>query len=91
MTTSHTAGPWKWRIIESSNQHALYKPNDALFALIIPLRIHKKIMEENMRLMAAAPDLLKALRKIENAGPSSIASVYEQIARAAIAKATNAP
>ena len=48
----------------------------------------RSIALANARLIAAAPELLEALREIAEAGIGSIAPGYAEIARAAIAKAT---
>lgn len=44
-------------------------------------------IDANARLIAAAPELLEALKEIAQAGIGSVAPGYAEIARAAIAKA----
>lgn len=95
----HTPGPWTisksrqpngWEIIGPANQPVAIEPwhGDASHAL------YKEIYEANARLIAAAPELLKALRdyveRHEAAGPCDGLPEYEA-ARAAIAKATCNP
>lgn len=82
--TAHTPGSWTLKA-RAMNHQQLFGPTPGLIA-----DIHK---DEDARLIAAAPDLLAALRDIVSASEAncgdSLANAIN-FARAAIAKATGA-
>jgi len=77
--SKHTPGPWKFsrwdqfgdaRFYISQEEGAPYTPNYSDVATIIaetPSGERVQIQEANARLIAAAPDLLKALKECRNA------------------------
>ena len=101
MTTQHTEGPWRY--LEGRNGEFLISCESGGFAPLARIKGDKrstlKDAKANARLIAAAPDLLGALSKIEAACaviPESLEGYLEPLsdaladARAAIAKATGA-
>jgi hypothetical protein len=107
MTAKHTPGPWVRRNIASARDIYIAEANDggAPSVAIVPTRVSRLADEEdaNARLIAAAPDLLAALRRIVASDDAhatlhapdddDIARMVEYAAafdnaRAAIAKAT---
>ena len=101
MSTQHTKGPWKFG---SSNDDSVYKRNiggsDGYHVAVASSREDDEV-DANARLIAAAPDLLEALREaeagLEFAGADKLTEVGGfapaplaalRIVRAAIAKAT---
>lgn len=97
MDGKHSSGPWEWRAEGESNHFSVLKAHDGIAggpAIIARLRC-----EANARLIAAAPDLLEALRVVTAALQScrigmadsvarKLAGEMVEQARAAIAKAT---
>jgi len=74
---THTPGPWKyvpWHIEEDAA--AVRAPEGWL--------ICQTSSDDDARLIAAAPDMLEALKEIEQRGHTAV----QEIARATIAKAT---
>ena len=63
---NHTAGPWTCKPTASLGpQWAVYSESDTRGATIAVEYDHDENTEANARLLAAAPDLLAALRAIE--------------------------
>ena len=66
MTTKHTPGPWGIDAVPSSDVHYIRSVTDADGRAIAKVRHHlEQTMDEaitNARLIAAAPDMLAALR-----------------------------
>jgi len=83
MTTSHTPGPWDY----APHARAVFSPTKA---------IARHVDEANARLIAAAPDMLAALRKYDEwitrefvaSRRTKILEYIRDDVRAAIAKAT---
>ena len=89
MNTKHTPGPW--RALESkSSQHQVWKGDDHI-ASAWGTDVPGDEQLANARLIAAAPELLDALKRIVSVASVELTGrrddVLEQ-ARAAIAKAT---
>jgi hypothetical protein len=97
--TEHTAGPWQATRISAYEQHdrlavASVAPGQAELILVLHT-FDGSQAEANVRLMAAAPDLLAALEEIEAhhvqqnhlKGRDENRSRTLRIARAALAKA----
>jgi len=80
MSTQHTPGPWvggtSWGV-------TFIKNIDGIFVLF--LTVEDQVTPENIQLMAAAPELLEALKNIVDVG---LSTTRIAAARAAIAKAT---
>ena len=84
---NHTPGPWKHG--EGVCNHKVYSVAQPEKDEIV--RCYGDTPEEaeaNVRLIAAAPELLEALRKIERMPWPNGESPYALVARSAIAKAT---
>lgn len=90
MNTQHTAGPWEIRPSSNSNNGAGWRDIVSTGGEFSPAYVGEAL-EQDARLIAAAPDLLAALRAYveleESAAPYSSSPMREH-ARAAIAKAT---
>lgn len=94
MTTKHTPGPWEVQPDQRSQGEALaIVGGSSLIIARTPkatLDMHRRVDEANARLIAAAPELLEALRAINQvlggSQPIDIPGAL-MIARAAIAKA----
>jgi hypothetical protein len=95
---SHTPGPWEWNREETAMQefrgYSVDYPSDAYGPgtrlVLIPPEVLQN--EDDARLVAAAPDLLAALEKVDalTQAPSQVDPLMAEIhaaARAAIAKA----
>ena len=83
-----TKGEWTYRGKDGTGD-AILDVDGEFFAVIgFPMTKDKKNIEANARLIAAAPDLLEALEKIYECGSIMKA---EQLANAAIEKATHKP
>lgn len=93
MTTKHTPGPWRIEFGDSvysqADYAALSQRGHTAHALctIHAIPTSKGDTDANARLIAAAPDLLAALRKI-HANAAESADWIRQITAEAIAKAT---
>jgi methionine synthase II (cobalamin-independent) len=102
MNTQHTPGPWTysrsavqygdWRFYVAQAEGAPYTPHYSDVATLIAETVNderRSIQEANARLIAAAPDLLEALKRLMG-GTTTLQDAQEaaQQARAAIAKAT---
>lgn len=90
---NHTPGPWMVHTLPDGSHHVMAEHWGASVAVTMYPDGGSKDRESNARLIAAAPDLLKALQNLERLSIwTAHASDYdrEQIkaARAAIAKAT---
>lgn len=111
MTHEPTPGPWRrcggvtpryMAIVDASNRYIVFQMADSVMEQMQFEPIETPDMEEqaaNARLIAAAPDLLEALRGFLNACDAAgkdddislndtITAEIEEAARAAIAKAT---
>ena len=95
MSAAHTLGPWKSRNGFDSDMKEIYAPNPKIKKPFMPtqladVRAECKEGKANARLIAAAPDLLEALKAalsvMELNGDDL--GMAGKIARAAIAKAT---
>ncbi len=96
MVTKHTPGPW---LLADSDKTFIYALNDkgtnAFFAHVQDPRTNKEELEANAHLIAAAPDMLHALRRAalvlawasEQLGSQAIEDDYK-IVSDAIEKAT---
>ena len=102
MSGGHSRGPWSYYISEVARRDKITRPfasvRNADGADIIYISLFPERVEANARLVAAAPDLLEALRDfVENqsfqvavgGNPSAVEAMLCR-ARAAIAKATGA-
>ncbi len=96
-TPKHTPGPWRFSrdgyIVSSTTGERVCSPHSTLLGGKISDQI--KDLKRNARLIAAAPELLEALRALQNIPPfdgttatSTIRREAKRAARAAIAKAT---
>ena len=100
MTTKHTPGPWK--LDDRGYKFIVHKPGDGYITRDI-CRMDSSTMaafaqEANARLIVAAPELLEALDRIQDAiqnfiekglrPTESVMRQWQVDARAAIAKAT---
>lgn len=106
MNTKHTPGPWKYsrcddygdtRFYIAQQDGAPYTPNYSDVATVIAETVsleYRSIQEANARLIAAAPELLEALKlMIDDDFPGLTLGEQSRrltIADAAIAKATGA-
>ena len=100
MTTTHTPGPWYADKMEDRNAYNIFAPGHC--TALVTLEPGKydgasplcQNVHADAALIAAAPDLLAALREIEALDDSVIGlnriEYARTIARAAIAKATGA-
>lgn len=87
--TKHTPGPWS---INPADPREIIAADEVLVICRTPATLHQKRAEFNSKLLAAAPDLLEALRdmtRIASAASNGITGNQPRIARAqaAIAKA----
>ena len=94
VSAAHTPGPWKLKLgkgIEYTYLVSAAKGQDVVNWAHYP-NATKAETKANARLIAAAPDLLEALRDIASGTYDTWTEGYraQQIARAAIAKATGA-
>jgi len=104
MKTTHTPGPW--HSFRQGTKHFISQACDEQFrfatAIVYEQTYHpygiaatRAKAEANARLIAAAPDLLEALREIANDWPYETPALpadhVRKIARAAIAKAEGKP
>ena len=81
----HTAGPWvNWRM-DPENVISEHRRDDGSFPIIATVRGANK--DANARLIAAAPELLEALKAKLAARVHSERVAADALARAAIAKA----
>ena len=90
-TQTHTPGDWITIHDEEAGKHKVFGPlNEYIATLdaVLEGKPHTRKNAANARLMAAAPELLEALRKIATADISDGMVRYElkEIARAAIEK-----
>ena len=99
MTTQHTPGPWVaiknscyWEIRSSPSDYDYEQVGDACASKFIGGQADNLIAEANARLMAAAPELLEALKTwFEQYASEEYEDCPEVVqTRAAIAKATGA-
>jgi hypothetical protein len=83
----HTPGPWKLKV-DGYNAHSIKGPDGKSVASCTQ---HRLEVGANGNLVAAAPELLEALKFIEAQGgfedPAQMIDRIQTIARAAIAKA----
>ena len=96
MTQKHTPGPWKITEDDYGHEHWFGGAGEGQICVNgwvnggckkYPSKWRK--LQANARLIAAAPELLEALKLIANAENSALDLAYcKGIARAAIAKAT---
>ena len=90
---THTNGPWRieWEMAHGGSAHRVCDSTDmGGLSVVATVHFHDDTEDEtkdNARLIAAAPDLLEALREIARNDPYRQSSAGV-IARAAIAKAT---
>ena len=90
--TNHTPGPWYVVRTLTSSLSIAASPKYTLIATVYGAAFHAGpyVAEANARLIAAAPDMLEALRTIVEYGPQSGMKADAPMliaARAAIAKA----
>lgn len=87
--SKHTPGPWERFATLNRNTFTIFG-GDELVAQVIPFGDSVEQAEANLRMIAAAPDLFKALENlmlaIEHGGSKWNKSAWRE-ARAAIAKA----
>ena len=95
MTVQHTPGPWSAEIPSASNGYVWIDPVDGCCGEIATVWNTHDNSEANARLIAAAPDLLEALKAVVNDWVAPDDLPFEDgempaldAARAAIAKAT---
>ncbi len=81
MNTKHTPGPWKY--IAWHGQHGVHDAMDNDVC-----ETFGEDAEANARLIAAAPELLEALMRLDAYHSLMVSSVDRQAIRDAIAKAT---
>ena len=88
--TKHTAAPWHIGTPPPNGEQTIGAPNGMMVAIATTGVGMKEEMLANARLIAAAPELLEALKNISLCSQNSMSSKTEcgTIARAAIAKAT---
>jgi len=87
---NHTPGPWTSKPTGAQGFYAVTAADKRQVCKVSP-RWHGANMNDgatNARLIAAAPELLEALRKIERMPWPNSESPYALVARSAIAKAT---
>lgn len=91
MSTQHTPGPWHRNIRAAGKYPTVYAGRNAHIA-VVKQAASPEETEANIDLIAAAPDLLDALRMIADWADSNVADPALNgplgYARAAIAKAT---
>lgn len=90
MTTKHTPGPWSTEVDrKKALEINIVSGNRPFVATAWPANHPDKEQEANARLIAAAPDLLKALEELlEVTDFHELYGSRTEAARAAIAKAT---
>ena len=96
MTAQHTPGPWKVKAGTNAvlaGRKQICSHVNAASALPVNMLEDQEIAQANARLIAAAPDLLEALKgvlKVErgSSGRIILEGWHEEAIRAAIAKAT---
>lgn len=94
--SKHTPGPWELMDSFYPSIKEVAGPSFSVKAVMFATDLTERDYQErlaDLRLIAAAPDLIEALNKIKELRPigreaSEYALTIEQIARAAIAKAT---
>lgn len=79
MSTSHTPGPWHLLLNDETQEFDIVNDNEKM-------NIAHVHIEEDARLIAAAPNLLEALKQILDINPCCPG--VSEIAQEAIAKAT---
>lgn len=84
--SKHTPGPWRYQDIRSSGEHVYFRIESKNGAVGFAYKSDNA--EGNARLIAAAPDLLAALRKIATNEKLGTGDCME-IARTALAKAAS--
>ena len=95
MTTKHTPGPWTF-VQGGSGDWPTWNVRIGRGMITLPPGEDMRVMDANARLIAAAPDLLEALKKIAKIEDKMVGSDWEEIeearaiARAAVAKAEGA-
>lgn len=94
--TAHTPGPWHpW--VHDSNTITASDSSHVEPVCFLNNKLPPEVAAANGRLIAAAPDLLAALKDVVNAYQQHFDvmpvawQTYDDIARVAIAKATGAP
>jgi hypothetical protein len=89
MNTQHTLGPWQIVNAGEANPQpcGVYAP-EAKTGMICHIPPQHEAAEANAKLIAAAPELLEALRDIAACEERAAFGRMAQIARAAITKAT---
>lgn len=92
MKTSHTPGPWKARIYPYGDHHQVSNKSGQMFIADVLKLDADEQTEANAKLIAAAPDLLEALKDIIHANDTgmgkSAVRLRIDIAREVIKKAT---
>ncbi|MDT3468959.1 hypothetical protein [Stenotrophomonas maltophilia] len=83
--SKHTPGPWAYQEDSDAYTHIVRGPNNRFICQLA--QVTSAEIEANARLIAAAPELLEALERILK-GALSLPRFAEELARAAIAKAT---
>ena len=97
MTTQHIPGPWG--VVSPNPTIGFQIVGHHVIVAAVPKLFDEPWAEANARLIAAAPDLLEALKRIENwrdhsaefsidFGSNGVRDLYRGIAKAAITKAT---
>lgn len=89
MKTSFTPGPWESKPLKAANGDqcsGVWSPRTQKVVAWIDGRDYREIAA-NATLIAAAPDLLKALQQIDSNAAESVEWI-RRVARAAIEKAT---
>jgi hypothetical protein len=96
-SSKHTPGPWKWAKSRGMNAYEIHGADGSYIGDVwgvdepVPNGIKREHQKPNARLIAAAPEMLEALRDVlemiatDDLVPESVS--YMQQARAAIAKA----
>lgn len=92
MTHKHTAGPWHRNIPPASKYSVVFAGRNTHVAQVVSSGLPNSEIEGNTDLIAAAPELLEALKALYNAAPASVPAQKDlwealQLTRAAIAKA----
>lgn len=77
----HTPGPWRHDDPDSGRMTQVFSGENATDGFLVAYVIHESVNEEqkatdegNARLIAAAPDMLRALRQAEDGLASSLAT-----------------
>jgi len=89
MSAKHTPGPWTAKVVHFNGAGAILGPDNKGVACI-SAAVRREENESNLRLIAAAPDLLAALQRIVRARQDGAIHPDDpciDAARAAIAKA----